>query len=229
MSRNRARTARNNDIISGRIVRVFSFPLTLGEGKIALSSDSTPSLKVLSSLYRLYRFTRVKVTFLPYHKGSAYNDEVISVQYTPSSPTSAIPFADNESAHLTAQSYNCTVPMSFVVDQSALTTDHQWFITENEATEESADVIGSLLISSSDTGSSMGVNLIVEIDYHFKGMAGADAISVLLAQKKSDIGNTKTDRDTARGSAGSEVSGVCQCGSHTFTGNRAHQCRGPTE
>jgi hypothetical protein len=187
---------------------LFRNSFTAGKSEVRLDTLTSPTLNALGDIYRLFRFTRVKVTLLPYETASM-TDDTIACAFLPGAPVTAVPIDEIESAHFVSLSLKTTTPRSFVVSGADLVTDHTWFITDQEATDDSAQVVGSLILASSNSSSTGTWNLQLDIDYKFKGLGTPTSLALIVNGVRAEKGECSHRR------------GECSCPAcHKATGRR---------
>ncbi len=178
-----------------------------GGGSVQLSciAPASTALNALQSVYRLYRFTRVKLTVLPY--GGR-----LVVGYTPGQPISTpIAYSDVEARKVVMLNSITTVPATLLLSRSDLKTDHEWFVTEQAATEASAEFMGSIVFHTG--AATTTVEYLVEIDYEFQGISDVVLIGYANSKKNND-GRSNGPSEAPKEGEKNKCCGVtltCQC------------------
>ena len=189
----RPRASRHTGTISGRVSSLKNYAFSSGQFEIHVNDQLNAVTASLGLIYRLYRYTRVKVTLLP------INSEIVTVGYIAGAPiTSASNWVNFCAEYIMGCNLVTSVPQSFVVPVESLRTDHNWFVTQGDAAEDSAEIIGSICGFSSNASSTANVQMIIEVDYEFKGVGDATSIAALPASNTSR--KTRTNHSGTPGS-----------------------------
>ncbi len=178
MSRNNGR----NLVTKGVTKFIHSITITSQVGSLAVNDSLSTYLTAMASIHRLYRFTKMVITCFP--DSALPASEVTGCMFAPTGLSTA-PTAqtDLEGPYMTAFAGDLTVPMRFTVPEEAMITDHRWFVTENDATEVSAERIGTLFAASSSS-TAHAIRLLMEIHYEFKFPLDSVVIGTLLDRIK---------------------------------------------
>ena len=115
--------SRSTSVISGKVTSNKAYSFTSGKFEVSINDQLNAVTASLGLVYRLFRYKRIKVTTFP------IPTEAVIVGYSPGAPVTTSTFADYASEHMTLVPSNLTVPMSFVIGEAALRTDHTWFVT----------------------------------------------------------------------------------------------------
>lgn len=161
MSRRKTKSGGMRDWVKFNTVTTLSS----GVGVVQLDSQTCDIFTNLSSVYRYYRFTRVKVKVHPFY-GSA--GEYLVVLYYPEDSTIPAAIADGEMKQMALQSSASRVPQSFTIAEETLRTPHLWRITEDDASEASLDRYGDIWIGSTNTSSTISVLLEFVVSYEYR-------------------------------------------------------------
>ena len=178
MRRNQNRN--NSDTIRGQIS--FQKILTFTSGLVTenLAPSLSQILTALNLVYRLYRFRRVTIECHP-HETMDYG-----VMYAPAGTVGDPPaaFADIEGRYMQTVPLTISVPRTLTVPFEALRTDHEWFVTDNDAATD-ADIIGNFYFRDT-SGSANSIIVKYTIEYEFKGAQESAMISMI--NRKFDSG-----------------------------------------
>jgi hypothetical protein len=176
--------SRKEKTTKGQVSFLTSATLSSSSGAFFIGAQMCAVTQALASVYRLYRFNRVKVTLLPeVINAASANVGAIAVWYSPTllntAPTNVF---DAEAQHMTVGSQTCRVPRSFTIPRDALRTVVDWFATEDDATETSLNRMGAVYIMTSTVSETPTLFFEVTVDYEFKEPLDAAVIGALLEE-----------------------------------------------
>ncbi len=134
-----------------------------GLKSITVGADMTNITDHLAQVYRYYRFTKLKFTFLPM---ATTNNNVVAV-YVAGGGSSTTGAADNsaEAKYAICLTNTTQVPIVMSISREDLIQNQPWFITETDATDAYLDIVGFLHIEGNGTEYFM---LKTELEYEFK-------------------------------------------------------------
>ncbi len=117
----------------------------------------------LASVYRYYRFTKIKFTMYPNTTSN------FMAQYLAGGGSTTVGVADGqmESKLVTAVGAFLTVPQTMTITAKDMLNQVPWFVTDLDAVDEYIDTIGYIAVENS---SASALQLLVrwEVDYEFK-------------------------------------------------------------
>ena len=155
-------------------------------------SQSRSTLAALASVYRYYRFNRVVI-----HPIAGSIKAEVGMAF--SSPNSTAPTTigelEGEFVHFfTTNIYNYPLDAveRLVLPGSVLQINHPWLVTENDATEESADVCGYLYFVNQSL-TTQTLSLMITIDYQFKFPLDSAIVGAFARANRLRLSSTHSD------------------------------------
>ena len=183
---------RSEDIISGHTERTLSIGFTAGLHTISIDPSVSNVCDTLGTVYRYWRFTRLKFTLYPM---ASSNNNVVA-QYVAGGGSTTAGAADGrqESKHVVVMTNTTAVPQSFTLQREDLITNQPWFITELDS-DEYLDVAGNIFMEGNGTES---IQVKFEIDYEYK-FAKHDELSLarLVEKYERDADSGKTPNSSS--------------------------------
>ncbi len=119
-------------------------------------------LNALGTLYRWYRFKRMKVTLYP-DSGSTFNAMAF---FGPNITNSVSSVGDFQSEYLAFSTAGTSTPQSFTVPGDVLCAAHKWYITEGSGGATDTEDLGQVKFYSTTAAGSLYIKF--SIDYEFK-------------------------------------------------------------
>jgi hypothetical protein len=188
-SRRNNRSGKNRDgVIKGNISFLTNVTFTsVAAVQLTMDNSICLALAELDSVYRFFRWTRVKVTIYQAILGTG---TAIAAWYIPSgvntAPTSIV---DCEAEHMTyttiyTSNAMLTVPQSFVIPRRSLINEVQWFLTSGAGGIAELDGPGRLAFATTTSVTSATYRFKLDVDYEFKGILEPSINMLAESQKR---------------------------------------------
>ena len=175
---------KRNDISKIKVVFPYQAALAVGVSSIAIDSQIDATILNIASVYRYYRYTKLKVTLLP---NPLTNGEAVIAQFTGGVSETIPPASGSLSAwggeFVCMSTVVQTVPTSFVVPRSGLRGAHNWYVTDPVLDNEEEHIQGYLYVGSTSFSDTDDVYLLIEAELEFSSLYDAAQLAANLRQQ----------------------------------------------